>query len=164
MTMRSTGITRSLLSALLVLATPVSLSAQGSRHFTRAVEDLPGARTVPILPASAGKVTGNAVLGASLGLVIGVAGGAILGAALEGGNCSDQCGFAGAIAGAAIGPTLAVPVGLHLAGANRHVLQSLGISAVVGIVGLAIAEEDEQTAAILIVPSARLLVALLAKR
>lgn len=164
MTMFSTAITRLLLSALPVLATPVSLLAQGPRHFTRAIEDLPGAQAAPILPASAGKLTGNAVLSVSLGLVIGVVGGAITGAAMEGGSCSDQCGLGGAIAGAAIGPTLAVPVGLHLAGANRHVLQSLGISAAVGIVGLAISSEDEQTATILIVPSTRLLIALLAKR
>jgi hypothetical protein len=123
------------------------------------------AALIRVVPASVGRVTGNHVLGASLGLLIGVAGGAVAGAAIESrGGCSDQCGLGGAISGAAIGPTLAVPVGLHLAGGNRHVVESLAISAVVGVAGLAVLEDENQTAAILIVPSARLLIALLAKR
>lgn len=157
---------RIVLSGIMMLGAVFPLSAQGPRHFSRPIDELAGAPPAPnpLLPDSARKGIGKAVLGASLGLVVGVVGGAVAGATMEGGSCSDQCGLAGAIAGAAIGPTLLVPVGLHLAGANRHVVQSLAISAAVGIVGLAVSAEDEQTAAILIVPSARLLIALLAKR
>jgi hypothetical protein len=152
--------------SVLMLATAIPLSAQGTPHFARAVDEsrgIPAAR-IQVLPERSGPVTGKAVLGASLGVVVGVVGGAIAGATLEGGSCSDQCGLFGAIAGAAIGPTLAVPVGLHLAGANRHVVESLGISAVIAAAGMAVLPVENQTASVLVIPSARLLVALIAKR
>ncbi len=158
---------RRLAAAAFLLSWPGTMSAQGPRHFFQALDLQQEAAPIapaPDLPAPAGRVTGNAVLGASLGLVIGVVGGAFAGAALEGGSCSDQCGLFGAITGAAIGPTLAVPVGLQLAGANRHVVESLGISAVVAAVGMAVLPADNQTASVLAIPSARLLIALIAKR
>lgn len=154
------------LAAVALFCCPGMVSAQGPRHFS---ETAGPQKAVPVAwtPGSSvatGSVTGKAMLGASLGLVIGVVGGAVAGATLEGGNCSDQCGLFGAIAGAAIGPTLAVPVGLHLAGANRHVVESVGISAVVAAVGMALLPVENQTASVLVIPSARLLVALIAKR
>lgn len=157
---------RIVLSGIMMLGAVFPLSAQGPRHFTRAIDELPGAPAAPnlLLPDSARKGIGNAVLGASLGLVIGVVGGAFGGAAMEGGSCSDQCGLFGAIVGAAVGPTLGVPVGLHLAGANRHIAQSLAISAIVATAGLAVLDFEDHTARVLIVPSTRLLIALLAKR
>jgi hypothetical protein len=157
---------RKLAAAAFLLSCPGTMLAQGPRHLLQALDlQQDAARIVPApkLPP-AGRVTGNAVLGASLGLVIGVVGGAFAGAALEGGSCSDQCGLFGAINGAAVGPTLAVPVGLHLAGANRHVVESLAISALVAAVGMAALPVDNQTASVLAIPCARLLIALIAKR
>ncbi|HEX6644067.1 MAG TPA: hypothetical protein VF037_05285 [Gemmatimonadales bacterium] len=108
-------------------------------------------------------MTGKAVLGASLGLVVGVIGGAFIGAELEDRrHCDDQCGLLGAIAGAAIGPTIGVPLGLHLADANDRVLESLAISAVLGAVGAAVVEDRPEIT--LAVPPVRLLIALIAKR
>ena len=152
-------------AAVVLLCFPGMVSAQGPRHFSQTLgppEATPTAWT-PDPPAATGTVTGKAVLGASLGLVIGVVGGAFAGAALEDrDHCSDQCGLLGGIGGAAIGPTLTIPVGLHLADANRHVVESLAISAALGAVGVAVLED--RPAVVLAVPAARLVIALFAKR
>ena len=156
---------RTMLSVLLALASAVPLAAQGPRHFARADAPSSDATTIRIAvePAPSGRVTGKAVLGASLGLVVGFVGGAVLGAALEDDvGCDDQCGLAGAIAGAAVGPTIGVPLGLYLADANPHVLESLGISAVLGVVAAASVEDRPEIT--LAVPGVRLLIALIAKR
>jgi hypothetical protein len=157
---------RFVLPALLLVANAPPLSAQGPRHFPRAVDEPlhASAISIPVPRDTTEGITGGAVLGASLGLLIGVAGGAVAGAAMEGGSCSDQCGLAGAVAGAAIGPTLGVPLGLHFGGANRRVGRSLAISALVGTAGLAVLDWEDPTAVILLVPATRLLIALLAKQ
>ena len=152
-------------AAAVLLCCPGLVSAQGPRHFLQSLDPQEAAPIAwrPDPSAATASVTGHAVLGASLGLVIGVVGGAFAGAALEDRDrCSDQCGLLGGIAGAAIGPTLAIPVGLHLADANRHVIESLAVSAVLGAVGVAVLED--RPAVILAVPPARLLIALIARR
>lgn len=159
---------RLVIPTLISLAAASPISAQGARHFVRAVDEqqVEGTFPIPFLTDTVAPVTGKAVLGGTLGLVIGVVGGAAAGAAIESGvGCSstnEQCGLLGLFAGAAIGPIFGVPAGLHLADANPHLLESLAISALVGAAG--VAALSDRPVMVLVVPPARLLIALLAKR
>jgi len=102
-------------------------------------------------PLSAGRVTGEAMLGGALG-VGGAFAGAMIGYELTSGGCKgeDWCGFGGFLIGGAIGGTIAVPLGVYIVGSYGDQTGSLAatvggavLGAAVGIpAGIAVGNEN----------------------
>jgi hypothetical protein len=107
-------------------------------------------------------------LGGLLGGAVGVVAGGLAGAALGGGDrlCGDDpCGFEEAVWGAAVGMSVMLPLGVHLANHRRGSYGTeLVASLVVGAVGLGLSSQSNNGAPLVLVPVGQLVASILIER
>jgi hypothetical protein len=107
-------------------------------------------------------------MGGLLGGAVGVVAGGLAGAALGGGDrlCGDDpCGFEEAVWGAAVGMSVMLPLGVHLANHRRGSYGTeLVASLVVGAVGLGLSSQSNNGAPLVLVPVGQLVASILIER
>lgn len=147
-------------AVLLAMLLPASLQGQGPRHAVRT----PASGDLPLQPALVDSRPERHDLtlafGGAMGGLTGLIAGGFLGARIElAGGCSGEwCGFSGGLLGAAIGSSVMIPVGVHVANDGRGDLsQSVGASglALAGGVALALLTQDEKP--LLLIPLAQII-------
>jgi hypothetical protein len=147
-------------AVLLPLLFPALLHGQGPRHAVQA----PASGNLPLQPALVDSRPERHDLtlafGGAMGGLTGLMAGGFLGARIElAGGCSGEwCGFSGALLGAAIGSSIMIPVGVHLANDGRGDLsQSVAVSgfALAGGVALALLTQEEKP--LLLIPLAQII-------
>lgn len=147
-------------TVLIALVLPASLQGQGPRHAVRApaAHDQPMQRA--LVDSNPERHDLTLAFGGAMGGIGGLLAGGFIGARIElaGGCDGEWCGFSGALLGAAIGSSVMIPLGVHLANDGRgdlgHAVAASGV-ALAGGVALALLTQDEKP--VLLIPLAQII-------